>query len=272
MPVPAGTIQGIFDAVKAEAAAAPPVVETPAAAEPAPAVEAAAETPPVVETPVVVSAAERINVIRSQAVPLSTHRAALREQQKVQSQLDASTQRLAALETQLAQALAAQKPAAAAVAAAEAQTDEQWLQQMLDAGAEIPPALLDGLQKTLAKVEALEKQVGQHGKHFASAQEQRDNSSFDSEFSRLQARVPGIGEEQLLEMLTNHIDPRHIVQLYDQMVVQGTPAPAAKPAQTGPRPSAPPPVIATGVPAIDTLPDDYKITDYRKWASDQLRH
>ncbi len=236
------------------AASAEPVAE-PVAAEPA--------TPaPAAVPPPVADAGDK----SPRNVSLARYNEMFRQNKANASALEQANAQIAALTQQAQQSMAAQKPAAAAAADQTADSTGDWIQTMLDAGAELPPELVAGLKALQQKIDGLEKQVGSHGQHFQTAQERQDNVDYDAAFTKLQNRCPHIAADELTEMIVDGMSPQRIVGWYDQYVA---PAHAAQKQASAPAPKAAPPPRIDG-PDTPGKPSSNDATPWRQWADAQL--
>ena len=240
-----------FDQILTDTAAAEPAA--PAVVDAAPATEpATTEAAPPAPT----------DAKPAPTVAMSRYNATVREKRQLETRLaeretalTQATERMAALEAQVAQVLAAQRPQAAATATATAEDTEDWIDQLLAAGAQIPPELAEHMRKQQERLDKLEAQVGGHGQVFQTVAERQEAAAFDTGMTRLQNACPNYSEQDLLEMLADGVKPARIVGWHDQIHGARRPAPAAAaPVRTGPTPTPVPQIGGTAGASQSTSP------------------
>jgi len=234
-----------------------PVVET--VAEPV----VAAATEATATEPVVEQTAEPVNA--APTVAMSLYNSTKREAHKAQTALEAATARIAEMEAQLAQALAAQNPAAAAQANATAETKGDWLDQMLASGVEMPDDLVQNLRNQQKRVDALEKKLGEHDQHFGSQREAAQMQDFHTGLVKLTNACPRFTQDEVLDMLTDGVPPQRIKGWHDQIATKAAPAPAPAATPAAARP-APMPRLDGSAPATNGAgQEDNSKEGYLNW-------
>jgi plasmid stabilization system protein ParE len=235
-----GEIEGMFS----DAGVTAPAVEAPAPAPVAP-VEAAPVAPVAQEVPVADAtapdpAAEAAPPSppptkgQTPLVPLTRVHAQWRETQKAQKALEAAQATIAELEAKVAQSLAAQNPAAAAEANKTAESKADWIQQMLDGGAEVPEELVANLRKMQERLDKLDAAANQHGQFVQTARQREAESNFNSNFQRLQERAPHFTEEELLGFIKDGVPAARIIAHNDTIAAK---IPQAAPVAAAARPA-----------------------------------
>ena len=282
-----GFMHGLMEEIAAAADAAPVVVPEPAApvvaeAAPEPVAEApvdaaaavdsqaAATAEPVVATPEVPSTPEGR---RATVVARSRFNALHRENEQNVAALAAAQAQMAALQEQLGKTMAAQNPAIAAEAAKTATSEVDWIQKMLDDGAELPEALVSNLRTLQSRADRLEQSLARHDQREAAAVAAQAERDYDAGFAKLQARCPEWNAEHLHEMLAEGVKPARIVGFYDQANLGRAAAPAAAPAAAAARPArpAPPPQLdAPATPSRAALPEVETAESYREFLRSAL--
>lgn len=272
--------QILADTVAEQAAAepAPASAPEPVAAEPAPAAEAPADAAPAAEAapeaPVEQPAAE---APKQPFVSLSRHNAMLREAKQKEAALaelqqkhEQAEQKLREYEQRLASNLAAANPQIAQQTAANAESDKDWIQQMLDAGAELPPEMVQNLRRVESTIKQQDEKLQRLTQHYEQQAEAKAMSDFEQGLNRLQERCPQFSQEELLGMLQDGVKPSRIVGWYDQVHQRPTATQAAPAA----RPAAPTPVPKIeGTPVhTSSAPTDDSVSSYLKWMREFTQH
>lgn len=273
-----GFMHGLMEEIAAAADAAPvvpdtpaPVAdaapETPAAADAAPAAESAAA--PVDAAPVVTDApAPTPEQKRATVVALSRYNALHRENEQNVAALASVQTEMASMREQLAKALAAQNPAAAAENAKTATSEVDWIQKMLDDGAELPPELVTNLRAQQSRMDKLEQSLARHDQREAAAATTQAERDYNSGFAKLQARCGNWSDEFLTTMLARGVTAQEVVGMYDQAHA-GLPAPAAPSAAPAAapraRPAPPPQLDAPATASRPATPEVETKESYREF-------
>lgn len=256
--------QILADTIAAEAATVAPVEP---AVEAAPAVEAPAE--PVAETPAepaVEAAPEPAAPVEKKEpwVALSRHNVVLREHKQAVAENEALRSKIAELEARTMANIAAANPVAAA-ASAGAENPTQWLEDMLAAGAEIPPEMVENLRAIQTKVLEQDKKLSAVAGFIEQQQEAKGLADFHAGLMRLQERCPQYGVEEMVDWLKGGVTPQQIVGWHDQAFTPrpGTQAaPAAAPAAPKLQPV---PQLTSAAPRKPEEPTDDTVGGYLNW-------
>ena len=170
-----------------------------------------------------------------------------RQAYRAHTALEQSQARIAALESQVAQSLAAQNPAAAAVAnASSAATTADWLAEMEAEGVEIPASLKSGIEAMRATIASQQTAIAQNSAYIVTQQKAQANAAYDATFAELQARCQGVPAAQIEAMLAQGFKPRQVEGWYQQSRTWH--APAAPAVNAAPAPSRAP---LARVPQLD---------------------
>ena len=242
---------------KAEAAAAPPAQEAPATQAPeaqAPQVEAQAPTEPAAEQPPASQepAPTQTQPQRQpppQMVPVQRLAQATRAQKAAEQRYLQSQGELASLKQEIEQLrkAAEQRQTPAQQAAADAESDDEWFQRLLEG--DVPTAGLD--KKTVSALQKLGKDVQEvrayQQKQVQVAQEQAEDAALDIEMERLQQACPTLPEETAIAMYAAGYKTDQIIAQYRRMVpqTQARPAPTKAPAPPPPPQIAQPGTVAS---------------------------
>ena len=263
--------QILADTVAAEQAAA--AASTPAAEPVADAAPAAEQTPAPAAEPVAEAVVAPTNPAPTVALSLynQSQRAAHKASQEVE-QLRAGIAERDAKLNELMGKMAAQAPAAAAVANKTATDQADWLQQLIDAGAEMPPELVNGIRSLNQKLASTEERLAKYDKHFEAQAESQAMSNFEAGYQRLTARCAAMQPEEVLEMLADGVRPERILAWNDQLATRAAPAPAAVAAPAQPK-SAPMPRL-DGAPTKtgNSAPENESREDYISWLRGATQH
>lgn len=271
--------QILADTVAEQTAAepAPAPAPEPVAAEseptPEPVVDAAPEQPapeqPAPEAPVA-------EAPKQPWVSLSRHNAILREAKQkeqalaeIQQKYEQTEQRLREYEQRIAANMAAANPQIAQQTAKTADSDKDWIQQMLDAGAELPPEMVDNLRRVESKIKQQDETLQRLTAHYEQQAEAKAMSDFEQGLNRLQERCPQFSQEELLGMLQDGVKPSRIVGWYDQVHQRPSATPAAPARAAAPTPV---PKIEGAPVRTSSAPTDDSVSSYLKWMREFTQH
>lgn len=276
------TFAQILADTAAAQAAVPAAEVAPVAAEVAPVTETApvAETvAPVAEAaPVEAAPAPVAETKPEPVVPMSKYNATLRDGQRyraeatrISTELTEAKKQLAEMQAQVAAAADKQQPGSAAAAADAATNTTEWLKELVDAGVELPPKVIEHLKAQEAETKRLAAQVQQVTAAHAAQREADTKAHFNSGMEKMTARCKELPREQILEYLHLGLPPAHIVALNDQLAARGTAAskPAPTAAATTPKPTPVPSIAGPSTPAKTLDPDNMTRAEYTEWFRQQ---
>lgn len=259
---------------QAEAAAAPPVQETPATQ---PAEVPAPQEQPAVTQEQASQAAEQPPASESQAasqptpknqppqmVPVQRLAQATRAQKAAEQRYMQTQGELQSLKQEIEQLrkAAEQRQTPAQQAAAEAESDDAWFQRLLEG--DVPKAGLD--KQTVSALQKLSKEVQEvrayQQQQVQIAQEHAEDAALDSEMERLQQACPTLPEETAVAMYAAGYKTDQIIAQYRRMVPQ-TQARTA-PTPKAPAPPPPPQIAQPGTVASTSTQQRPKWGDFIK--------
>ena len=270
MPVPHGTFADIQKSIEAPAAvdaAAPAQEVAPAAQEPV--AEASAEATPAMEQSTAAAADAPAPEKTPQRVSWTKYESTRIAQRDAEARLAESQATIAQLQAQLANQVVSADPKAAAPQAGE--SEQHWIDRMLEEGEEINPKLAAHIKSLEEKIADLAGSVTDHKQRWGSVQEAQINQEYDARFAELKAATPKWSDERLTTMLAEGVKPRMIVAIYrDSMGGADAAAPQVAAAPAAAR-SAPPRLDAPNTAGRASDSDGpLSMKDYAKWARDEF--
>ena len=190
---------------------------------------------------------------------------------ELRAKYEQTEQRAREYEQRLAQGLAAANPEIAQQAAKGATDDKDWIQKMIDNGAELPPEMVENLRRVESRISQQDATLQRLSAHYEQQAEARTMQDFEQGLNRLQERCPQFSQEQLLGMLQDGVKPSRIVGWYDE-IQQFRPAAAAAPAAPKAPAPAPVPKIEGAPVRTSSAPTDDSQSSYLSWFREQTRH
>jgi hypothetical protein len=197
-----------------------------------------------------------------QRVSWSRYETLRQEHQQTLSTMNSLQQRLADMESKLAQQVVQADPRASAPKAGESQGD--WLQRLLDDGEEVNPKLVEQIRSLEGKLDQMNQAVQTHNQRWQNVEYAQANAEYDQNFSRLQSFCPKWDEERLTTMIAEGVKPRMIVAMYRDVYGDAPAIQAAAPAPQVQR-AAPPRIDGPASAAPNPGNEPMSKENYLKW-------
>lgn len=275
MPVPSGTMAQIFKDVASDATGSAPAPEVSSYSDTSTSTPSTETSAPTTEAqsvaagdPSSAGAPPAVVEKNPQRVSWSRYESLRQEHHQTLSNMETMQQKLADLESRLAQQVVQADPKGSAPKANESQSD--WLQRLLDEGDDINPKLVEQIRGLENKLEQMNQSMQTHNQRWQSVEWAQANAAYDENFSKLQSFCPKWDEERLTTMIAEGVKPRMIVAMYRDVYGDLPSQPASAPQSAQVQRAAPPRIDgpSTGAPNRDNEP----VTkgNYLEWVRQQF--